>query len=119
MAGRGVRVAPGGGCVIAPCDRHDFESTLGSVCLVLDSAHADWAQCTSPLRATTPPADALPLAHYLASALQQHRPLAQTYGPALLLEAWLDSTHSDCSAPGPKRGRTINWPALQQWAVQQ
>ena len=41
VAGRGVRVAPGDGCVIAPGDRHDFESTRGSVCLVLDSAHAD------------------------------------------------------------------------------
>ena len=35
VAGHGVRVAPGGGCVIAPGDRHDFESSRGSVCLVL------------------------------------------------------------------------------------
>ena len=99
VAGRGVRVAPGGGCVIAPGDRHDFESSRGSLCLVLDSAHPDWARCTGQRRSTKPPADALPLAHYLASALQQDRPLAQTHGPALC--------------------RTINWPALQQWAAQQ
>ncbi|WP_422848455.1 AraC family transcriptional regulator [Acidovorax sp. M14] len=119
VAGRSVRVAPGGGCVIAPGDRHDFESTRGSVCLVLDSAHVDWAQCASPRRATTPPADALPLAHYLASALQQGRPLAQAHGPALLLEAWLTSARPGASAPGPTRGRTIDWAALQQWAAQQ
>ena len=78
VAGHGVRVAPGGGCVIAPGDRHDFESSRGSVCLVLDSAHPGWAQCASAQLTTALPTDALPLAHYLASALQQGRPLAQT-----------------------------------------
>ncbi len=119
VAGRCVSVAPGGGCVIAPGDRHDFESSRGSLCLVLDSAHPDWARCTGQRRWTKPPADALPLAHYLASALQQDRPLAQTYGSALLLEAWLGSPRSHLSMPGPTRRRTIDWPALQQWAAQQ
>ncbi len=117
--GRGVRVAPGGGCVIAPGDRHDFESSRGSVCLVLDSAHPDWAQCAKPHRTTTLPADALPLAHYLASALQHSRPLAQTHGPALLLEAWLGGAHPPIPQLNTERRRTIDWPALQQWAAQQ
>ncbi|WP_026437411.1 AraC family transcriptional regulator [Acidovorax sp. JHL-9] len=119
VAGRGVRVAPGGGCVIAPGDRHDFESSHGSVCLVLDSTHPDWAHCASPRRATTPPADALPLAHYLAGALHQGRPLAQAHGPALLLEAWLGSPYPDAPLRSPTRRRAIDWPALQQWAAQQ
>jgi len=120
IAGRGgVRVAPGGGCVIAPGDRHDFESSRGSVCLVLDSAHPDWARCTNPHSTTTPPADALPLAHYLASALQQGRPLAQAHGPALLLEAWLGDGSAHTAAPGTARRRAIDWSALQQWTAGQ
>ena len=117
--GRGVRVAPGGGCVIAPGDRHDFESSRGSVCLVLDSAHPDWAQCANPRRTTPLPADALPLAHYLASALQQGRPLAQAHGPALLLEAWLSGTPPHIPQLHTERRRTIDWPELRQWAAQQ
>ena len=59
------------------------------------------------------------VARYLASALQQGRPLAQAQGPALLLEAWLSGTRNDAHAPGLTRGRTIDWAALQQWAAQQ
>ena len=44
IEGRGLRVGPGGGCVIAPGDRHDFASARGSLCLVLDSSHPDWAR---------------------------------------------------------------------------
>ncbi|PJI99499.1 AraC family transcriptional regulator [Acidovorax sp. 69] len=119
VAGHGVRVAPGGGCVIAPGDRHDFESSHGSVCLVLDSAHPGWAQCARPHHATALPADTLPLAHYLASALQQGRPLAQTHGPALLLEAWLDSPHPHIPPFSTAHRRAIDWHALRQWAEQQ
>ena len=119
IAGHGMRVAPGGGCVIAPGDRHAFESSRGSVCLVLDSARPGWAHCIGLRHRANPPADALPLARYLASALQQGRPLAQAQGPALLLEAWLSGTRNDAHAPGLTRGRTIDWAALQQWAAQQ
>lgn len=124
IAGRGVRVVPGGGCVIAPGDRHDFESARGSVCLVLDSAHPGWEHCCASPGANTPPADALPLAQYLASALQQGRPLAQAHGPALLLEAWLGGrpahTHHHYSHAVPStRRRPIAWNALAQWAAQQ
>lgn len=117
--GHGVRVAPGDGCVIAPGNRHDFESSRGSICLVLDSAHPGWALCSSPLRTTTLPADTRPLAHYLASALQQGLPLAQTHGPALLLEAWLADSAPHAPLPRYARQRAIDWTALQQWAAQQ
>ena len=116
--GRGVRVAPGGGCVIAPGYRHDFESSR-SVCLVLDSAHPGWAQCAGQRDTIAPPADALPLAHYLASALQQGRPLAQTHGPSLLLEAWLGGADPHIPQFRTARRRDIDWTSLQQWAAQQ
>ncbi|BEP94766.1 helix-turn-helix domain-containing protein [Acidovorax sp. A79] len=123
VEGRGVRVSPGGGCVIAPGDRHDFESARGSLCLVLDSAQPGWARCLRPhgQGASAPPAEALPLAHYLAGALQQGRPLAQAHGPALLLEAWLAGSGPRAWPPGlaPSRQRPIDWAALRQWAAQQ
>lgn len=119
VAGQGVRVAPGSGCVIAPGDRHDFESSRGSVCLVLDTPHPAWAQCAGQPGKTQPPADALSLAHYLASALQQGRSLATTHGPALLLEAWLGDSGKNTPLTGVSRRRSIDWPALQQWAAQQ
>lgn len=127
VEGRGVRVATGGGCVIAPGDRHDFESAGGSLCLVLDSAHPAWSALVRPPAAMAPPAQALPLAHYLASALQQGRPLALAHGPALLREAWLaDGQHGSTASlvagatnPAPTRRRPIDWPALQQWAARQ
>ena len=70
VEGCGVRVASGSGCVIAPGHRHDFESLHGSLCLVLDSVHPDWAQCAGRRDTVAPPAQTLALAHYLASALQ-------------------------------------------------
>jgi len=128
VEGRGVRVATGGGCVIAPGDRHDFESAGGSLCLVLDSAHPAWALCADPRGPVVPPAPALPLAHYLASALQQGRPLALAHGPALLREAWLANGHMEGRTAGlatvtanplASRRRPIDWLALQQWAARQ
>ena len=118
VAGRGVRVVAGDGCVISPGDRHDFESSRGSVCLVLDTTHPAWAQCAGRPGAAVPPADALPLARYLASALKQGRPLATTHGPALLLEAWLGRSAQNTSPAVSSRRRSIDWPALQQWPAQ-
>lgn len=107
VEGRGQRVGAGTGLVIAPGDRHDFESALGARCLVLDSGDPGWAR----LIARTPPPDALPLAQYLASACAAGRARARQQGPALLLEAW--APH----APPPLRlRRAIDWATLQAWA---
>ena len=124
IEGRGVRVDPGSGCVIAPGDRHDFASQRGSLCLVLDSSHPDWARCATRhgTALASLPAPALPLARYLATALQQGHPLAQAHGPALLREAWLAAPFP-AGTPKPLAGATrrrpIDWPALERWAAQQ
>ena len=47
------------------------------------------------------------------------RPLAQTHGPALLLEAWLAGSTPHTSLHRSTRQRTIDWPALQRWAALQ
>lgn len=115
VAGRGLHVAPGEGCVIAPGDRHDFESLAGSTCLVLDSTHPAWQQCLATGPAA--PTGTLPLARYLASALQRQLPLASAHGPALLLEAWLGGAAQQPCPSAPARRRPIDWIALQQWAT--
>ena len=108
VEGCGVRVASGSGCVIAPGHRHDFESLHGSLCLVLDSVHPDWAQCAGRRDTVAPPAQTLALAHYLASALQSGRPLAQAQGPALLREAWLAGSLAPTLPPPAARRRRID-----------
>ena len=114
VEGRGLRVASGSGCVIEPGARHDFESIHGSLCLVLDSTHPDWAHRVEHAG----PADhTLPLARYLATALQQGQPLALQHGPALLREAWLASQRTPL--PTDVRRRPIDWQALRRWAAGQ
>lgn len=109
VEGRGRRIGAGDACVVQPGDRHDFESALGSRCLVLDTAEAGWAGCAiQPAR----PAQTQALAHYLAQALQQHQTLAMHHGPALLLEAWRGAP---AALPARAR-RRINWLALSDWA---
>lgn len=106
VAGRGRRVGAGDGLVIAPGDRHDFESTRGARCLVLDSTDPAWEQ----IQQQAPQHEAFELARYLASACAAGQPRARQFGPALLLEAW---------APLPTPARTrraIDWPGLQDWA---
>lgn len=107
VAGRGQRIGVGDAWLVAPGERHDFESAGGSCCLVLDSAHEGWARCAvTPARARQTQA----LAGYLALALLHGQPLAQQQGPGLLLESWAPPA-------GPTRPRRrIDWPALAVWA---
>ncbi|BEU94789.1 helix-turn-helix domain-containing protein [Acidovorax sp. DW039] len=114
--GRGLRVPPGHGCVIAPQARHDFESSRGSLCLVLDSYHADWSQRATQLQGLP---HLYALARYLSQAVEQGLPLAQQHGPALLMEAWarLPDGHKPAADPHLRRAaRPIDWWGLQQWA---
>ncbi|WP_218509787.1 AraC family transcriptional regulator [Variovorax sp. dw_308] len=109
VEGRGRHIAPGEGWVIAPGDQHDFESSQGAQCLVLDTSDLPWSRAVgrTPMAQRT-----LSLARYLALCLgQPDSPrLALHHGPALLLEAW---------GPLPasaSRRRAIDWAALSLWA---
>lgn len=108
VAGCGQRIGAGDAWLVAPGERHDFESARGSACLVLDSAHEGWARCAAtPARAP----QTLALARYLAQALELGLPLAQQLGPALLLESWAPG-----AAQAARPRRPIDWPALAAWA---
>lgn len=116
LDGRGLRVAPGQGCVIAPGTRHDFEARGGSLCLVLDTDDPRWATGVThgPV-----PAPVRALADYLAQMLPHQRPLARAWGASLLREAWQlpGIPHWGVSTPTAPR-RLIDWDALRVWALQ-
>lgn len=106
VEGRGRRVAAGDALLVAPGERHDFESARGSRCLVLDTREALWGQCgVLPHR----PAQVRALARYLAQASQGSPGPAWLHGPALLLDAW----RSPLPAQRPRR--RIDWDALAAW----
>ncbi|APW41370.1 helix-turn-helix domain-containing protein [Rhodoferax saidenbachensis] len=109
--GRGQRITAGGGCVIAPGARHDFEARHNARCLVLDTAQPDWA---SAVDAPVQPATALALAQYLQLALTQKDSLAQHYGPLLLLDCW----RAPLARP-TRSQRRIDWRNLTAWCERQ
>jgi AraC-like DNA-binding protein len=115
VAGHGHRICEGSGCVVPPGERHDFESSSGARCLVLDSHAIGWAQATgkalAPHALCTP---TLSLVRYLAEACTQSLPRARAMGPGLLLESWLPSL-APPARPSRLR-RPIDWDALAQWA---
>jgi AraC-like DNA-binding protein len=106
VEGRGRRVKAGDSLLVAPGQRHDFESATGSRCLVLDSAIPLWADCTA---LPQQPQQVHALANYLAHAMAHRQPLAAALGPALLLEAWRPPT-----PPGRPR-RRVQWEMLSAW----
>lgn len=104
--GKGSRVAAGQGLIIAPHERHDFESRLGSRCLVLDSADAGWsARRRQPQCA---PATDL-LARFISEALANELPIDRRQAASLLAQSW--------GAPArPARvRRDIDWDGLGAW----
>jgi len=106
VEGRPLQVTAGDAVLVAPGDRHDFESRTGSLCLVLDSRRSLWTRCPSQ------PRDAShvgALAGYLAQALSRQQPAAALHGPALLLEAWSPV------AAARRVQRPIDWHALAAW----
>jgi AraC-like DNA-binding protein len=107
VEGRGQRVLPGAGCVIAPGDRHDFEAQGSARCLVLDTAAPEWASAAAqPAHAPA----ALALARYLQHALADPGGLAHHYGPLLLLDCW-----RSVKTPSARQRRIIDWRGLTRW----
>lgn len=104
--GKGTRVRAGEGLVIAPRERHDFESRAGSRCLILDSPDAAWAVRQRVPRA--PQATDL-LARFISEALAHELPIDPHHAALLLAQSW---------GPSPESGRVrreIDWTELAQW----
>lgn len=107
VEGLGVQLGAGEGLVIAPGDRHDFESRRGARCLVLDSGNVAWR---GALGHRALPSDTWSLAQYLARASELGRHRAQCFGPSLLREAWVPQH------PIQRPRRAIDWHDLSAWA---
>lgn len=107
IEGRGQRLAAGSGVLIAPQERHDFESRGGSRCLVLDTTDTLWE---ARPRATAHAGATDHLARFLCQALQDHLPISHGQGALLLGQAW----GGQDAARRPRR--EIDWAGLRQWA---
>lgn len=107
--GRGAAMGPGQVAVIAPGDRHDFWSSQGSTCFVLDTFEAAPALERLAGRAWAVVPTTLDLLRFLSSrrlAADDDLPQAA----AALLLSTLDST----ATPARAR-RRIDWAALDAW----
>lgn len=104
--GKGTQLSTGGGMVIVPNERHDFESRGGSRCLVLDTPDTGWS-----VRERIPQfAKATDLlARFIAEAIDGQLPIDQHYGALLLAQSW-------GALPVVQRvRREIDWASLTQW----
>ncbi len=108
VEGHGLWLPAGQGRVIAPGDRHDFCALRGSECLVLDTAHPEWATRQTP---PDDPQRTHLLALSLARALRSGVAFSSEMGAALLAQLW---GPADAATP---RQRPIDWPALTRWVV--
>ena len=107
VEGRGTRLSRGSGFVIAPSERHDFESLHGSQCLVLDTSRPIWGALNRQPH-WTPAVDLL--AQSLALCLRNGVPFSANYGTGLFAQLW--------GMPvSPQRvRRPIDWDGLTRWA---
>jgi AraC-like DNA-binding protein len=104
--GKGTSLTTGNGIVIAPNERHDFESLSGSRCLVLDTPDTGWSA-----RARLPQfAEATDLlVRFITEAIEGQIPIDPHYGAQLLAQSW-------SGLPSVQRlRRVIDWMGLTQW----
>lgn len=106
VEGKGARVGTGQGLVIAPGDRHDFESLHGSRCLVLDSPDLGWS---SRERLPQFAKASNLLAQYIAEAIEQKIPFDYGQAAFLLAQSW--GAMSNIT----RVRRDINWQGLSLW----
>lgn len=106
VEGKGARVGSGQGLVIAPGDKHDFESLHGSRCLILDSPDLGWSSRESLPQFAK--ASNL-LAQYIAEAIEQKIPFDTGQAAFLLAQSW------GAMSKMPRVRRDIDWQGLSLW----
>ena len=104
--GEGVLVAQGSGFVIAPGERHDFESSQGRQCLVFETASPAWSACHR-VPECSPAVDHL--ARSLALALSHEVCFDSEHGAELLGQLW------GVAKSPPRLRRDIDWDKLTRW----
>lgn len=110
IEGRGARMLAGRVAVIPPGDRHDFWSQAGSACFVIDTCDSSPALAALAGRVVDSGLSTQHLLRFLASRVDMTGPL-QDHASALLL-----ASLPAMPACGPvRRGRSIDWPALDRW----
>lgn len=106
VEGKGATVSTGDGLVIAPNERHDFESQEGSRCLVLDAPDMGWSvreRMPQFARATDL------LARFISEAIENKLPVDPHHAALLFAQSW-------SALPTVQRTRRdIDWPALALW----
>lgn len=108
IEGKDVEVSSGNGLVIAPNERHDFESLSGSRCLILDSPDIGWS-----LRDRIPQFSKATdlLARFISEAIEQRLPIDHHHAAMLLAQSW------SATPTIRKARREIDWETLTQWAT--
>lgn len=106
VEGKGAAVCAGQGLVIAPGDKHDFESLHGSRCLILDSPDLGWS---SRERLPQFAKASNLLAQYIAEAIEQKIPFDSGQAAFLLAQSWGRMSNIT------RVRRGIDWQGLSLW----
>lgn len=106
VEGKGAKLGAGQGLVIAPGERHDFESLHGSRCLILDSPDLGWS---SRERLPQFAKASNLLARYIAEAIEQQIPFDAGQAAFLLAQSWGRMSKM------PRVRRDIDWQELSYW----
>ena len=110
IEGKGVNLSAGTGIIIAPDERHNFESHNANRCLVLNTKDAGWAA-----RPRVPCSiDAIDhLARYIQVAISSNLPISYELSSLLLAQTWGNSTARR------RFRRPIDWGQLTNWVKSQ
>jgi AraC-like DNA-binding protein len=108
IEGRGMLLDSGEATLLRPGERHDFESRLGSRCLVLDTRDPVWERRSARPQSVEASHH---LAMYLALSLQDGATASSELGTLLLGQAWGGAHESR------RARRDVDWVRLTQWVL--
>ncbi|MFZ6849648.1 AraC family transcriptional regulator [Undibacterium sp. RuRC25W] len=108
IEGRGLRLSAGAGIIIAPNERHDFESHDTNRSLVLNTSNQEWA---ARQRQPVSVSAVDHLARFISESISRQLPVSYEMSTLLLEQSW-----GYTEAPRRVR-RQIDWLTLKRWVV--